>query len=272
MKAARFLASFALSAIFSAFVGIGVAQATGADPSSCVAITACVTMVAGIVTDVATAGSAAGSLHARVSNPLIGRSANKIGNVVFSTWKGINVLKEKPASVANPRTDGQVAQRSAMSQLVAIARSILSTLQISFREMAVQMSAYNAFVKYNLTEAFTISGATATLNVADLKVAKGTLADVIDFDSTVDTGRTYDLTWTDNTGGSGANASDKLNVVVIASDASTLWAKVPGATRSAGVAAITVPGSWSLTGARICAYFVKADGSQSSDSVNVTLA
>lgn len=208
---------------------------------------------------------------ARVSNPLIGRSKNKIGNVVFSTWKGINVLKEKPASVANPRTDGQVAQRSVMSQLVGMARQILSAIRVSFREMAVQMSQYNAFVKFNADEAFTISGATATFVPANLKVAKGTLGDVSGLVSGTLTSRAKDLEWTDNSGESGANASDILHAVVVNSTGTQIVHIIPGATRVDESVTVNIPGSWSLTGARIMAYFVKADGSQSSDSVNVAV-
>lgn len=208
---------------------------------------------------------------ARVSNPLIGKSANKVGNVVFSTWKGINVLKEKPASVANPRTDGQVSQRSVMTQLVRMARLILPALQVSFREMAVRMSQYNAFVKFNADEAFSRVGAVATFIPANLTASKGTLGPLVDFAKVGLTGRSLSLEWTDNTGTSGANASDEMHLVIVSADGQDIVHMATGDDRIAASTTMTIPGTWSLTGARCCGYFVKADGSQSCDSVNIAV-
>lgn len=208
---------------------------------------------------------------ARVSNPLIGRSKNKVGNVVFSTWKGINVLKEKPASVANPRTDGQVRQRSAFATLVAIARQILPALQVSFRQMAVQMSAYNAFVKANLTEAFTFSGGVATFVPANFVASKGTLPGFQDPVRNGLSGRELDLSWTDNSTDFGASSSDQFRAVIVSADGAHAVAITSEIERSGEGVAFEIPGTFSLTGARCSAYFVKADGSKSSDSWNVNV-
>jgi len=208
---------------------------------------------------------------ARTSNPLIGKSRNKIGGVVMSTWKGINVLREKPATVANPNTNAQQAQRSVMRQLVAMARAILSTLHVSFRQEAVEQSQYNAFIHANAPQAFTKSGATATFVPANLVVAKGTLIEPEDLTATVDTGRDYDLAWTDNTGDSGANASDRFTAVVVNAAGTVIKTITTAATRASAGVSITIPGAWSLTGARLAGFFTTTSGEQSSDSVNVAL-
>ncbi len=208
---------------------------------------------------------------ARVSNPLIGRSRNKIGNVVFSTWKGINVLKEKPATVANPRTDGQVSQRSAFSQIVAIARQILAAVQVSFRQQAIEMSAYNAFVKHNLTEAFTISGGTATFVPENMVASKGTLPGIEDFAKDALTDRDLDVLWEDNSSTYGASEVDRFHAVVVSADGLHVEHVFTNIQRADEAATISIPGSWSLTGARCLGYFVNADGSKSSDSVNIAV-
>lgn len=209
---------------------------------------------------------------ARTSNPLIGHSRNKIGGVVFSSWKGINTLREKPASVANPRSDAQVAQRSALALIVALARNILSALETSFRERAVQMSQFNAFVKANLPQAFSKSGSTATFLPGNLIAAQGTLVGFEDLAFDSGTGRALDYTWTDNTGGSGANASDEVWAVVVSADGLNAAAIPTTDPRTNESTSIVVPGTWSLTGARAALFFVSLDRSQSSDSENVATA
>ena len=59
---------------------------------------------------------------AQVNNPIIGHARGKVGSVVFSTWKGKNIIKEKPATVANPRTANQVANRSRFVAMIALAK------------------------------------------------------------------------------------------------------------------------------------------------------
>lgn len=112
-----------------------------------------------------------------VQNPFIGRARQKAGGMVFSTWKGINVLKTKPLTVANPKTDKQLMRRSALSQIVAIARQITAALQLGFKEQAVFKSAFNAFTGYNLRNGFnyTLPPAATPVPSAFL-VAQGTIS------------------------------------------------------------------------------------------------
>lgn len=209
---------------------------------------------------------------ARVSNPLIGKSRNKIGGVVFSSWKGINTLREKPATVANPKTPAQRAQRSAFAQMVAMGRAILGAIQISFRQRAVQMSEFNAFMRLNLDEAFTISGATATFDPTKLVGASGTL---LGFDSLAFvsvSGRTADYDWTDNSGQSGANASDTVHAVIVSADGLNIAHVDTGALRNEENASVVIPGTWNITGARVAMYLLTVDNTQASDSQNLPAA
>lgn len=64
-----------------------------------------------------------------VQNPLIGRAKKSLANATFTTWKGRNVVKGKPISVANPQSPAQVAQRTRFKgcvQFYAKNRSALS--------------------------------------------------------------------------------------------------------------------------------------------------
>lgn len=118
-----------------------------------------------------------GVLKVVVSNPLIGKSKKSMGNATFSTWKGINVLKEKAVSVANPQTDAQLRRRNALSQIVAAFRFMPSAIRAGFKKLAIKKSEFNAFSSYNLKNAFTyISGSTAVFVPADALISKGTIA------------------------------------------------------------------------------------------------
>lgn len=113
---------------------------------------------------------------ARVQNTLIGRSSGSVGGATFTTWKGINVLKSKPISVANPKTLGQRQQRNRFALLVMIYRLIAGAVKIGYADMAIMMSAYNAFMSENVISATTVNlDGSADLVPSSLKVSKGTI-------------------------------------------------------------------------------------------------
>jgi hypothetical protein len=111
-----------------------------------------------------------------VSNPLIGHSRKSMGNATFTTWKGIDVLKNKAISVANPRTGKQVQQRSAFTQIVKLFRSAPDSIRAGFKKQAVKQSEFNAFMGANLNTAFdmTVPGV-ATFNPELALFGKGTM-------------------------------------------------------------------------------------------------
>jgi len=86
----------------------------------------------------------------KTQNPLIGRSAQKFANSIFSTWKGINVVRSKPIEVSNPRSPGQVTQRSKFSAMVALGRLYLNTAKLGLKSLAIKKSEYNAFIGANI--------------------------------------------------------------------------------------------------------------------------
>ena len=111
-----------------------------------------------------------------VQNTLIGKSKQSVGGTTFSTWKGINVLKSKPTSVANPKTDLQLMQRSALQQVVSIYRLINVAIKKGWRKFAVQKSEYNAFTSDALTGAFDFTAPPAAdLDPTLLKITNGTV-------------------------------------------------------------------------------------------------
>lgn len=111
-----------------------------------------------------------------VQNPIIGKASGSVGGVTFTTWKGKNVLKSKPTSVANPNTPGQKTQRSKLTLIVLIYRLIAGVIAIGYENLAIGKSVYNAFVSQNIQDATLGSSTTvATLIPASLMVSKGTI-------------------------------------------------------------------------------------------------
>lgn len=210
-----------------------------------------------------------GSLAMSVTqNTLIGRSRQKIGGAVMRTWKGLNVLQSKPLTVANPNSDKQKAQRSALSQLVAMFRPYLSFIRIAFNEMPAGTTQWAQLMKYNLKTAFTFAPPLATLNNNQLRLSSGTLIGVIGLTVDNPSGRNIDLDWTDNSGQPGANASDRAVAVVVA-DNGEVYYFADGSTRQTGNMSFTVPGTTGLDHMWLYFYFDNATLRKASDSQSI---
>lgn len=85
-----------------------------------------------------------------IKRGILGGVANKIGNVVGSSWKGIATLRSLPLSVANPRTLEQRINRNSFSLMSKLGSGVLTTVcQPLWNRDAKQMSGFNAYVMNN---------------------------------------------------------------------------------------------------------------------------
>lgn len=208
-----------------------------------------------------------------VSNTLIGPSRKKIGNAVFSTWKGVNVLKQKPASVANPNTINQQMRRSAMTQIVFIFRQIPGAVKLGFKKLAIKKSEWNAFSSYNLQNAFDYSAPPAADFIeANFLISKGTIQPtavltVVADDSSNTIITTYPTTFI----GSGQSALDNILLVFYNEDQDEWLNSSNGATRADGTQTTVLPANW-VTGDTVDVFlgFYNSVSGESSDSTHAS--
>lgn len=205
-----------------------------------------------------------------VQNVLIGRSKNKIGNAVFTTWKGKNVLKSKPLTVENPRTDAQLMRRDAMTKIVAFYRSIAGIVFLGWKQLAIGKSEYNAFVSYNLLNAFDYSTPpTASFLPEDVLISKGTIAPAPISTVTTSNGTaTVTVTWPTTAALPGQAVTDKALIVVNNKDTGESAQSVGLIARSVGTATLTL-GANNTTGDEINVYlgFYNSTDGKASDSI-----
>lgn len=139
----------------------------------------------------------------KINQGILGGFSGAVGPVVGSSWKGIDYMKSKPTSVANPRTAAQIAQREKFANVVAFAVVLLSSIIKPLRDrFAVRMSGFNAFVQDNI-DLFVeeMPSPAADLVIASGKMAKTDISDIsaapadtdVDVDWVLDAGSGYKL-------------------------------------------------------------------------------
>lgn len=206
---------------------------------------------------------------ARVSNTLIGAASGRVGNAVFSTWKGINVLKEKPASVANPNTDNQIMRRSALSQMVSAFRQMPSAIRAGFKKLAVGKSEWNAFASYNLRNSFDFSAPPAAdIVLADVLVSKGTIAATTLATAVADVSlATIVCTFNATVTAPGQSLTDKALICAYNIDQDDWTGATTADLRSAGTADIPLPAGWIANDdVQVYLAFYNETSGESSDS------
>lgn len=203
-----------------------------------------------------------------VQNTLIGRSKQSIGNATFTTWKGKNVLKSKPITVENPRTDGQVTQRLRMKGIVGLYRQISAAIQLGFKERAIGKSEYNAFVSANIIDATTVTlPNTVDIVWANVKASLGTIFQT-EMTSVTGDGATdlIQLTFPTTAGFPGQSLTDKITVVAFNEDTAKFVVKTELALRTASPVSVSGLGMTAGDTIHVYTFFTNADGSKSSDS------
>ena len=111
-----------------------------------------------------------------IKQGILGGFSGKVGSVVGTSWKGRAVMKAMPLSVANPRTTGQVQQRTKMAGVVAAARLVLGgSIAILDNPFSGSISGYNRFVRRNMSCISNLG----TLSPYSAKLSEGVLGRVV---------------------------------------------------------------------------------------------
>jgi len=204
----------------------------------------------------------------KISQGILGGFSGKVGNVIGGNWKGINYMRVKPASVANPQTEGQMDQRSRFNAALKFLQPMKDFIKVGFKSYAVKMTEFNSAMSYILKNAIIGTYPDYGIDYSAALISKGTLSRATSalVESTV--AGSVAFSWTDNTNGADALATDVAMVVVynpVKVQASFLIA----GTRADGNLTLLVPETFSGDEIHCYLAFKSATGTKVSDSVYV---
>ncbi|MBU4539238.1 MAG: DUF6266 family protein [Weeksellaceae bacterium] len=203
----------------------------------------------------------------KIRQGILGGLSGKVGNVIGANWKGIDYLRIKPSSVANPRTPGQVDQRSKFSTVLRFLQPMTDFLKVTFRQYASGMTQFNAAMSYNLNNAITGVYPNFAIDYPNALVSRGNLTTPADGAAVSTTAAELDITWTNNSGTGSAMATDKALIVAINAVRGEAVFTTAGPARSAGSALLNLPVEYSGENLEVYLGFISEDGSKVSNSV-----
>lgn len=90
---------------------------------------------------------------AKVHSLAVRKARGQMGGMVYSTYGGQTIVREKPAVVSNPRTNSQMNQRIKMANVVGLYRPNKTWMEKwAFPERPEKWSNYNAYMSENLAK------------------------------------------------------------------------------------------------------------------------
>ena len=205
----------------------------------------------------------------KISQGVLGGFSGKVGNIVGGTWKGIDYMRIKPANVSNPRTQGQLDQRSKFSTVLRFLQPLTDFLRVGFKLYANKMTQFNAAMSYNLNNAISGTYPNFTINYASALVTRGSLLGASGATATSTTAAEVDFAWTDNTGSGNAKATDKALLVIFNPTKGQAVYDDAGSARSAASQTLTVPSDFSGDTVQAFIGFISDDGKEIADSVHI---
>lgn len=151
----------------------------------------------------------------KINRGILGGFTGKVGNVVGSSWKGIETMRALPISVLNPRTTSQVGNRTRFGSISTLAAAMLTTIVKPLNDrFASRMSGYNMFTSQNRT-AFNAEG---NFSPNNLVLSTGKLGATPFTAGGVDNSSVVTILWDKTPVGSYQMPTDKLFVAIVDED------------------------------------------------------
>jgi hypothetical protein len=201
-----------------------------------------------------------------IKQGILGGFSGKVGTVIGGSWKGISYMRSQAQSVKNPRTDGQLSQRSKFALALDFLKPLTDIVRTGFKLYTNKQTAFNAAMSYTLANAISGDYPDYELNFASALISRGSLTSATNGAATSANG-SVTVTWGDNTGVGTAKATDKALIAVLNADKGEAVTVSAGEARSTVTQTVSVPADWVGEEVQVYLGFISADAKEVANSV-----
>jgi len=201
----------------------------------------------------------------RIKKGILGGFSGKVGTVVGANWKSISYMRSLAQNVKNPRTPGQLKQRSKIALVVSLLKQLTAALRIGWKLHAKKQSAFNAATKYALANAIKGTFPNFQIDYPKVMISQGSLPTLQKTMLAANLSR-LTLNWENNSGIGAAKPTDKLLFVAVNTNKGENLIITDAAERSDGSYQLTVPQWVGSNFVYVYAGFVSEDGKEVSNS------
>ncbi len=192
----------------------------------------------------------------------------KVGSMVGSSWKGLEVLRSKPVRRRGKSSPDQLQQQAKFSLMTKFLRPLTPLLDQAYNATVIHMSGFNKALSYNILNAIAGVYPAYTVNYPKILLGQGDLANAESPAGGSAAAGKLSIRWDDNSGSGSARAGDKAFVAVYCADLNRWSYKQHAAIRIDTIAALDVP---AFAGKKVQTWlgFVSARGNRVTTSLYV---
>jgi len=201
-----------------------------------------------------------------IKQGILGGFSGKVGTVIGGSWKGISYMRSIPQSVKNPRSEGQVSQRTKFTVALEFLKPMTGLIQVGFKLYAQKQTAFNAAMSYTLNNAITGTAPDYSVDYSKALVSRGSLPGARNGQASSANGA-VSLAWDDNTGIGTAAGTDKALIAILNPTRGEAMFDAGGNQRTAGSEEIAVPADWVGEDVEVYLGFISEDTKSVSNSV-----
>ena len=194
-----------------------------------------------------------------IKQGILGGFSGKVGTVIGSSWKGISYMRGRAQNVKNPRTEGQMEQRSKFSLTLEFLKPITAYIRTGYKMYANKQTAFNAAMSYIVKNAVSGIYPNYMLDFSQVLVSRGTLTQPLNANAAMSAGK-VSVSWTDNSGQGDAQPIDVAMPLAFNTDKGEAVFSTNSATRADQLAELTFPADWVGDTVEIYIGFISADG------------
>jgi len=203
----------------------------------------------------------------KISQGILGGLSGKVGNVIGGSWKGIDYLRIKPSSVANPRTEGQVNQRNKFTISLEYLQANKEFIKLGYKAFATKKTEFNAAMSYVLNNGISGSAPNFSVDYSLALLSRGGLSSPTNASVDLSIANQVSFDWDDNSAEENANATDKAMVLAYNPSKKESIYILGGAQRSATTQILSLPTSYTGDNVELFMAFITEDGKFVSNSV-----
>lgn len=203
---------------------------------------------------------------AKFKKGILGGFQGHIANVVGSSWKGKDVMKIRPAVVANPNTESQQRQRARFGMVGRLVQAHRNVIRVGFRAYTKDMTSSNAAMSYNLANAIAGEFPNLSIDYSNIKLSMGTLPVIAGISVTSISAATVSLSWTGINLIKNARSSDQLLVSMTHPLTGEVEYFPSCASRDETNVELVLPEHWSGRTVEVYLFLVSVDGNTLTNS------
>ncbi|HTN19165.1 MAG TPA: DUF6266 family protein [Pelobium sp.] len=145
-----------------------------------------------------------------IKNGINGAFSGKVGTIVGTSWRGLNIIRSKPKPPTH-FSEKQLANQMKMKLIQFFLKKMVAVVRIGFKDDDIIPTAFNSAMSYNKKNAIVGEFPELSIDFSLVRLAQGTLYFPEDFQMENDDAGLH-FTWNKNSGDNGS-VDDQLLIV-----------------------------------------------------------